>query len=129
MQFAAGASVRVKRVMAAISFIGVSIISSALTTIIATLPLLFTVIEPFKRFGAILVIDTLIAILYTLLFCSNFLSFLGPKDSKWSTGKLLNAVLTITLTLAGYALLIFALYISSLCGVNIPTADGGSLFH
>ena len=128
-KFAAGASIRVKRVMAAISFIGVSIISSAATTIIATLPMLVTTIQPFKRFGTILVLNTLMAILYTLVFCSNFLGLFGPKESKWSTKKILNAVLTITLTIAGYVLLLVALVIASRAGVNIPTPDGGALFQ
>lgn len=111
--------------MAAISFIGVSIISSALTTIIATMPLLGTEIRLFTRFGEILLLDTFVAIVYTFVFCSAFLSYWGPKNSKFSV---INAVLTISLTFVGYGVLFFALYVATLAGADIPTPSGGSLF-
>ena len=106
------------------SFIGVSIISSAITTILATIPMLGAKIQLFTRFGEILLLDTLVAIIYTLVFCSNFLGFIGPVNSKRKT---LNAVLTIVATLVGYATFFLVLYVIS-TRVNIPSPSGGLLF-
>lgn len=84
--------------MSAISFIGVSIISSALTTILATLPLLGAKILLFTRFGQILILDTAVAIIYTLVFCSTFLSLFGPTGRSSTTLRVVNAGVTILVT-------------------------------
>ena len=110
--------------MAAMSFIGVSIISSAITTILATLPMLGTQIQLFTRFGEILLLDTFVAIVYTMVFCSNFLGFIGPVHSKY---RVLNAVLTIGSTFLFYGVLFLVLYGVSK-RVDIPSPDGGLLF-
>ena len=120
---------REKRVMAAISFIGVSILSSAITTTLATFPLLFTQIQLFKRFGEILLLDTLVAIIYTLVFCSSFLGFWGPQTNKPSVWKTVNAVATVLFTLVGYTALILFVYIISVAGVDIPGPSGEPLFR
>ena len=61
------------RALAAVSHIGVSITSSAITTIVAAIPLCLTVIRPFSKFGQIVTINTSISILYTLTACVAFL--------------------------------------------------------
>ena len=128
VQIVAGASVKVKRVMAAISFIGVSILSSAVTTILAILPLLGTRIQLFTRFGEILLLDTAVAILYTFIICGNCLAFFGPPLSQKVWKKVLNAVLTVSCTVGLYLLILLVLYIVSRTGHYIPAADGSSLF-
>ncbi len=122
-QFTQTASIRVKRVMSAISFIGVSILSSAITTIVATTPLLGTQIQLLARFGQILLLDTLIAIIYTLIFCSSFLGLIGPLTTKYSPGKIVNAVVTIVLALAVYGVIFLILYVLSKVNANIPGPD------
>ena len=95
-QFTHSATTRVKRVLSAISFIGVSILSSALTTFLATLPLLGAQILLFTRFAQILIVDTVVAILYTLIFCATFLSLFGPTGKATKTVyRLMNAAATI----------------------------------
>jgi len=123
------ASIRVKRVAASISFVGVSIMSSAVTTILATIPMLATTIELFTRFGQILLINTLLAITYTIVFCSTFLALFGPSDSKFTKARALNAVITVSTTVVVYPLLlILLLYILSQAGVPILSAEGHPLF-
>lgn len=129
MQLFAKVSVRVKRVVAAISFVGVSILSSAITTILAILPLLGTRIQLFHRFGEILVLDTFVAIVYTFIVCSNCLAFFGPPLSEKRWKKVLNAVLTVFGTIALYGLLFFVLFMLYRYGHHyIPAPDGTSLF-
>ena len=126
-QFTAGASPRVKKVMASISFIGVSIISSAITTIVAILPLLGTWIQLFTRFGLILLIETLVAIIYTLVFCSTFLALFGPLKTSLAY-RITNAVTTIVVTIGFYLLGLLGVYIATQVGVVIPGPDGSPLF-
>ncbi|XP_063804768.1 protein dispatched homolog 3 isoform X2 [Pseudophryne corroboree] len=54
------------RVTEAIRHVGVAIVSSAITTVIATIPLFFCIIAPFAKFGKIVALNTGISILYTL---------------------------------------------------------------
>eukprot|EP00794_Sanderia_malayensis_P015269 gene15269-16845_t len=63
--------IRFKRVRLALSHIGVSIFSSALTTLIAAIPLCLTSIRLFSKFGEILAINTGVSILYTLTICES----------------------------------------------------------
>lgn len=121
-------SVRVRRAAGAIAFTGVSIISSALTTILAILPLLATEIQLFARFGEILILDTLVTLLYSVVFCATFLSLWGPVHSRCTRCSWLNAILTISVTLGFYVLVVVVLRIVSLYGVEIPSPVGGALF-
>ena len=118
---------RVKKVMASISFIGVSIISSAITTVVAIIPLMGTWIQLFTRFGAILLIETLVAIIYTLVFCSTFLGLFGPLKTT-TRNKVINAVCTVCGTIGFYLIGLIALVIATKVGVNIPGPDGRLLF-
>jgi len=115
--------------MAVISSIGVSIFSSALTTIVAIFPLMFTQIQLFARFGQILVFDTVVAIVFTFFICANFLAFLGPAKEESRKKRLLNAVITISVTVVLYVVFFVILVIvSSATGVKIPSPQGGNLF-
>jgi len=128
MQFTSNLSSKVKRVMAAISFIGVSILSSAITTILAIFPLMGTRIELFRRFGEILLLDTVVAIVYTLTICSNCLVFFGPPLVEKRCKKILNAILTVVVTVVFYVVVVVVLYGLSRAGYYIPAPNGSSLF-
>lgn len=54
------------RTLEAVRHVGVAIVSSALTTVIATVPLFFCIIAPFAKFGKIVALNTGVSILYTL---------------------------------------------------------------
>jgi len=112
--------------MAGMAYIGVSIISSAITTFLATLPLLATEIQLFKKFGEILVLDTAIAILYTVLFCGSMLTFIGPKRGN---SALKYQLITMATPLVVIVVLTLVLFIISKCGVDIPSPLGGYLFE
>lgn len=114
--------------MAAISFIGVSIFSSAITTILAILPLVGTQIQLFARFGEILLLDTAVAIVYTFIICGNCLAFFGPPMVETTRSKILNAVLTVSVTFGLYIAVTIVLVIASKSGVYIPSPQGGELF-
>ena len=118
---------RVKKVMASISFIGISIISSAITTIVAIVPLLGTWIQLFTRFGSILLIETLVAILYTLIFCSTFLALIGPLKTSLKY-RVANALGTVFGVVGFYLAGLLAVYIATRAGVEIPGPDGRLLF-
>ena len=118
--------IRSQRVMAGMAYIGMSIMSSAITTFLATLPLLGTQIQLFKKFGEILVLDTAIAIIYTILFCSSMLTFIGPKKGN---SPLKYQLITMIVPLVIIGLIILGLFIATKSGVDIPSPLGGFLFQ
>ncbi|XP_062855404.1 protein dispatched homolog 3 [Trichomycterus rosablanca] len=69
-----------RRTLAAVDHVGVAIVSSAITTVISTVPLFFCVIVPFSKFGQIVAINTAISILFTLVVTTAFLATMGPSD-------------------------------------------------
>ncbi|KAK3104898.1 hypothetical protein FSP39_012859, partial [Pinctada imbricata] len=113
------------RTKAAVSHIGNSILSSAITTIVAAVPLTQTIIQPFAKFGQIVAINTAVSILYTLTVCTGMLGTLAPPTFilKWkSVGK---AFIGTIISVGIFVLLLFVL---SKCGVVIPDPNGNSLF-
>lgn len=113
------------RARAAIKHIGLSIISSSVTTIAAAIPLTQAVILPFSKFGEIVAINTTISIVYTLTACTAFLAIFGPPNFRWS----LKAFVIACLASGGLiGALFLALYIATKSGVDIPTPSGKSLF-
>ena len=113
------------RTLAAASHIGVSIASSAVTTIVAAIPLTMTSIQPFAKFGQIVTINTTVSILYTLTACVTFLSIFAPAHY---VNSLRSTALAVLGTLIFVGSLIFSLYIISRCGVDIPAPNGENLF-
>ncbi|XP_070561577.1 protein dispatched homolog 3-like [Ptychodera flava] len=113
------------RTGAAISHIGVSILSSAVTTIIAAIPLCMATIEPFSKFGEIVALNTLLSILYTLTACVGFLSLFAPAKYTWNIKWLL---ITLLIVAIGIGSLFAAAYIAFVLGVPIPGPTGDSLF-
>ncbi|KAL8198300.1 UNVERIFIED_CONTAM: Protein dispatched 3, partial [Gekko kuhli] len=66
------------RTIEAVRHVGVAIVSSAVTTVIATVPLFFCIIAPFAKFGKIVALNTGVSIVYTLTVSTALLSILGP---------------------------------------------------
>lgn len=109
----------------AVSTIGVSIFSSALTTIIAAVPLCFTTIQMFSKFGKIVAINTSVAIIYTLTVCAAFLATVAPSSYCWSFKWL---VVSILIAGAAFSSVLGGLLIAHGAGITIPGPSGGSLF-
>ncbi|KAK3589530.1 hypothetical protein CHS0354_041654 [Potamilus streckersoni] len=113
------------RTTAAISHIGVSILSSALTTIIAAIPLTFTAIQPFAKFGQILAINTTVCIFFSLTVSPALLSTIGPAYFKQTWKSTLKAFIgTVILT----GCFVLTLFIVSKTGTVIPGPNGEALF-
>lgn len=102
---------------------GVAIVSSALTTVIATVPLFFCIIAPFAKFGKIVALNTGVSILYTLTVSTALLGIMAPSSftrTRTSFLKALGAVL-----LAG-ALGLGACLALLRSGYKIPLPNGTS---
>ena len=119
------AKARQWRTSAAFSHIGVSILSSALTTIIAAIPLTQTAIQPFAKFGQIIAINTAVCIVYSLTVCTAFLSTIGPAFFRPSWKSICKSVIG---TIGFVALALLAMFVMSKCGVRIPGPNGSNLF-
>ncbi|XP_069933155.1 protein dispatched homolog 3 isoform X3 [Oryctolagus cuniculus] len=112
------------RTLEAVRHVGVAIVSSALTTVIATVPLFFCIIAPFAKFGKIVALNTAVSILYTLTVSTALLGVMAPGSftrTRTSFLKALGAVL-----LAG-ALGLGACLVLLRSGYKIPLPSGASL--
>jgi len=111
----------------ALNHIGVSIFSSALTTLIAAIPLCLTQIQLFAKFGQILAINTGMSIFYTLTVCVSLLSIMGPTRFKSSVKRHGIAVLGVAI-FAGIVMLTLYL-LSKYTDLKVPGPSGGQLFQ
>lgn len=112
------------RTLEAVRHVGVAIVSSALTTVIATVPLFFCIIAPFAKFGKIVALNTGVSILYTLTVSTALLGIMAPGSftrTRTSFLKALGAVL-----LAG-ALGLGACLVLLRSGYKIPLPSGATL--
>ncbi|KAL7827352.1 hypothetical protein SRHO_G00330700 [Serrasalmus rhombeus] len=88
-------SKRQQRTVEAVNHVGVAIVSSAVTTVISTVPLFFCVIVPFSKFGQIVAINTAISILFTLVVTTALLATMGPSDFTRPPRAVLKASLVV----------------------------------
>ncbi|KAM9858648.1 protein dispatched homolog 3 [Aulostomus maculatus] len=96
---------RRRRTVEAVNHVGVAIVSSAVTTVISTVPLFFCVIVPFAKFGQIVAINTTVSILFTLTVTVAMLACMAPASFRRPPGAVLKAVLAvITATAVGASL-------------------------
>ncbi|KAM8927920.1 protein dispatched homolog 3 isoform 2-T2 [Pelodytes ibericus] len=109
------------RAAEAVRHVGVAIVSSAVTTVIATIPLFFCIIAPFAKFGKIVALNTGISILYTLVVSTALLSIMGPSTFVRSRTSFLKAALAVATCAAG-CLCVYILLLKS--GLNIPILNG-----
>ncbi|XP_068700492.1 protein dispatched homolog 3-like [Montipora foliosa] len=113
------------RTVAAMSHVGTAIVSSAITTVVASIPLCVTTIQLFAKFGQILAINTAVSIFFTLSICVALLCLIAParfKASGWTTLKALVTVLTV------YGVGALILFLINWKAVRIPGPSGEPLF-
>jgi hypothetical protein len=67
------------RVVDALTHMGSSVLSGALTTAGAAYFLLFCEIQIFHKFGVIVVVNTVLSVIYTIFFFAPMLALLGPN--------------------------------------------------
>nr|DBA16555.1 TPA: hypothetical protein GDO54_003936 [Pyxicephalus adspersus] len=109
------------RVTEAVRHVGVAIVSSAITTVIATIPLFFCIIAPFAKFGKIVALNTGISIVYTLAVSTALLSVMAPSAFVRNRTSFLKAALVVVLCAAGS----FCVYMVLLkTGLTIPILNG-----
>lgn len=108
------------------SHIGMSIISSAVTTILAAIPLCLTQIQLFAKFGLIVTINTSISLLYTITITMAMLSIFGPARFKASFRACVIGFLVV-LSLGGLGVLVVYL-VSTKGGHCIESPSGTPLF-
>ncbi|XP_022085461.1 protein dispatched homolog 3-like [Acanthaster planci] len=119
------AQIRRWRTRHSVSTIGVSILSSALTTVIATVPLCYTTIQLFAKFGKIVAMNTFVSILYTLTACTAFLSLAGPARYRWNLKWFIFSAFVLCCLIGGVVGILYALHTT---GVSIPGPSGNPLF-
>ena len=113
------------RMRAAVSHIGSSILSSSVTTIVASLPLCFTTIQLFAKFGQIMAINTAVSMFFTFTICVALLRTIAP--AKFRSSLRASCIATVAMgVFIGMGCLL--LYIISLKGVEIPGPGGEPLF-
>ncbi|CAJ1068606.1 protein dispatched homolog 3 [Xyrichtys novacula] len=86
---------RRRRTLEAVNHVGVAIVSSAVTTVISTVPLFFCVIVPFAKFGQIVAINTAVSILFTLTVTVAMLACMAPPRFSRPPGAVLKASLAV----------------------------------
>ncbi|XP_055958468.1 protein dispatched homolog 3 isoform X2 [Patella vulgata] len=116
---------RRQRTKEALQHIGVAIISSAITTIIAAIPLTQTLIQPFSKFGDILLINTTVSILFTITLCATLLSAIAPAKFQASFKSTVKALI---LTCLSVGVILVTLFGISKTIHPIPGPNGNPLF-
>lgn len=97
---------RQRRTVEAVNHVGVAIVSSAVTTVISTIPLFFCVIVPFAKFGQIVAINTAVSIFFTLTVTVAMLAVMAPA----SFSRPPEAVVKASLIVLAATALVAALY-------------------
>ena len=119
-------SLRQWRARVAVSHIGVSVISSAVTTLAAALPLTQTILRPFARFGEIVAINAAVSIVYALTACVALLAAFAPSTYKIGVKSTVTTTCVTVFTVAAGTLVLFA--VTRINGVHIPGPSGSDLF-
>jgi len=113
------------RTLAAVSHIGTAILSSAITTIVASIPLCLTTILLFAKFGQILAINTAVSIFFTLTICVALLCLMSPVRFRASIkSSLIAFAVVVCVYLVGAAIL----FLINWKAMVIPGPAGEPLF-
>ena len=120
------AALRQWRTRVAVTHIGSSVVSSAVTTIAAALPLTQAILRPFSRFGEIVAINAAVSVTYSLTACVAFLAVFAP--SKF-VSRVSSSVIAFSIALLLMATGLAVVYaIVHFGGVHIPGPSGTDLF-
>ncbi|KAH9492822.1 Protein dispatched 3 [Bulinus truncatus] len=111
--------IRKERASHAVRHIGVAIVCSALTTIIAAVPLTQTVIQPFSKFGSILLINTTVSLVMTMTLAVALLAVIAPARYRGTWKSYLKATVSVIVLTGAFFL---SLFIASKAGLfrNAP---------
>lgn len=113
------------RVRQAISSVGVPICSSAITTAGSAVFLTLCEIQLFKRFGEIIVINTVVSITLTMTMLPALLAIFGPKPFKASFKRSLIALFALLLF---FGFIVLVLYIMAEAGSPMRGPTGANVF-
>ena len=113
------------RVYVAVAHIGVPVLSAAITTGVCGLVLSFCELMMFKRFGEIILMNTVSSIVLTLTFLPALLAALGPKSYHHTAKASVIGLLLLCLVGGGVALILFFVAKGGTC---IPGPSGKYLF-
>jgi len=114
------------RTHVAVTHIGSSVLSSAITTIAASLPLTQASLRPFSRFGQIVAINAAVSVTYSLTVCVALLGMAAPPAF---IGRLKSSLIAAVVSLVSLATVTGIFYaIVHLGGIHIPGPSGTDLF-
>ncbi|GFO42533.1 patched domain-containing protein 2 [Plakobranchus ocellatus] len=126
LQTQPASDLRRARTSLAVRHIGVAVVCSALTTVIAAVPLTQTSIQPFAKFGAILLLNTSVSVVMTLTLAVALLALFAPGKYCSSLRSHLIALIVSALITGA---LILGLYIAAVrFGARVPGPSGEPLF-
>jgi len=114
------------RAHVAVTHIGSSVVSSAITTIAASLPLTWASLRPFSRFGQIVAINAAVSVTYSLTVCVALLAMAAPSAF---IGRLKSSLIAAVVSLVIMATVAGVFYaVVHLGGLHIPGPSGTDLF-
>jgi len=120
-------TIRHWRARVSATHIGCAVLSSAVTTIAAALPLTQAVLRPFSRFGQIVAINAAVSVTYSLTVCVALLAVVGP--SRFTAGCR-SSVIAAGVALGFVGMATGILYaVAHFGGVHIPGPSGTDLFN
>lgn len=119
------ASIRAFRLRQSIASVGVPVTASAVTTVGASVVLVFTEIQLFAKFGGIVALNTAVSFAYTLTFAAGLLAWFGPTVTGTSLKRRVLAVLVVLATLGA---IVTIMVIASKAGSTIRGPGGAPLF-
>jgi len=109
-----------------VTHIGSSVISSAVTTIAAAVPLTAAVLRPFSRFGQIVAFNAAVSLTYSLTACVAFLAVAAPAKFVCRSRSRVIATF-VALVMIGIATAV--LYaVGHFAGIHIPGPSGNDFF-
>jgi len=119
------AQLRFWRVRQALSSVGVPVCSSAITTAGSAMFLTMCQLQLFKRFGEIIVINTVVSITLTLTLLPALLAAFGPGSFKGSVRRSLIAALMLA---SFVGIIILSLYFMAEDGNRVRGPTGNFVF-